>query len=226
MQPPPEYQNNGDGRLDINPRPALLQRHPRRSAPDEAIDGLQQKLAVSTVIYEQHGDAGRAGAGRALREVIDYLRDQGLPTPALLPLFDLAVAMDELDHNVVVPLLAPKRKAGRPRKANADARTDAFLAVVMECCVRHYRDDERRHDFLEPAKQLATKMINQSALGLNVTKDRMEDVREAVTSQGTDEAARSIYDTFIRDAETNAPVLEWARAFVSTGWLPQPKVSG
>lgn len=228
MFKPPEYTNLGGGRLDINPRQQLLARRRGAIDPIVALDDLHQKLATATVIYEQHGDGGRAGAWRALTAVIDALRTQGLPVAALLPLSDLAIAMHDADRGISTPLLDVKRGRGKPPKSSRSSYADEFLAVIMECCVRIKRE-QGTASYLEAASRMAAKLVAEAQPKARVSTTRMREVREMVSQLKPGDPKRQVFDDFLREAAEAAEaasLLSWVTEFTRRGWVPMPEVSG
>ena len=220
-----EYRNLGE-KLEINPRAELLERRAPRTSPAEALELLHEKLAIDTVVYESHGDGGRAGAWRALTDVIDYLRDQGLPLASLLPLSGMATAMADGERRVSSPLFAVERSPGKPPKPIAETIVDQFLAVVMECCARHYRDAKGVSSFLGPASRHAANIINASANCPRITAKRLLELRETISEKPTKDIGRETFDLLMREASKSPSSLQWAEGFVRAKWPPAPKLSG
>lgn len=220
-----EYRDLGGGRLDIDPRPELLVRALAHEETAAAIENLHAKLATATVIFEKHGDAGREGAWRALTDVVEFLRAQGLPVHSLLPLTALATAISDLDRRVMSPLLAPRVGRGAPPKSTGEASTDALLAVVTECFVRKLRA-EGVADYAKRAAGDAARIVNSSPIALRVDQVRMREVRETISALRGNDPRRALFDDLVREATHAVSIDQWLKDFVGSGWVPTAHISG
>jgi len=190
------------------------------------LDQLHQKLAAATVLFEQHADGGRAGAYRALQEIVDYFSDLGIPYATLLPFSALAAALVDADRGVESRLFKPDRKGGRPPKAALLDLMDQQFAVVMECCVWHLRDKAGKRTYLDEAARLAAKLVNESRLNCTVTAVQMREVRERIRQLRVGDAGRMQYDLLLDSPVAQADPLRWASTLMDHDWVSSPNLSG
>jgi hypothetical protein len=225
----PNYSVNSEtGDIRIRPREKLLERLAPTAEQNEAFDQLHERLAAYTEMFLHRGDGGRAAVFWAMKELIRYLTSQGIPQAALRPIEAVMIAIIDADNGTSSPISEPQRKGGggSPRKSVMQVEFEGKLAIVMECCVRHFRSEGRR-PFVGPASKLAARMINESAWPVRVTSKQLREIRERIQQTKGFAYDRAEVDGSISSEVAQSAPLEWARLLLSHEWVnPPPKVSG
>lgn len=219
----PEYAvNRVSGERFINPRSGLLVRGLPTMPPADALDLLQQKLAQATVLYENEGDSGRTGGYRAIIEVIQYLSSQGFPPGALSPLMGIAAAFCDADEGVQPPMFKPNRRHGAPPKPKEIGEFEQYLAVIVECCIRHYRDRVKAYPFKADALREAARLIQQSRHKLKISTRRLEEIRERVRQVTSGSFDRALFDDHVSAATRIGDPLSYASRLIDHPSLTRP----
>ena len=211
----------------IRPRRELLARQRKTASRLAAFDELHKQLAAATEEFLNRGDGGCQGVYDATCALMDYLTSQGIPFAALEPLIAVQVALVDANKGVASPIFSPNRKpkGGKPPASDMQRAFEGKMAIVMECCVQHFRAAGAR-PFVGPAAQLAAKMINASAWGVKVTARELEETRERIQQAGADSMDRAQVDIAFKSGVARKHPLEWATALLSEGLVnPPPKLS-
>lgn len=167
------------------------------------------------------------GVYRALAETIEYFSSRGIPQACLKPLEAVMAAIVDADDGVTSPIFEPVRNVtgGRPRKATTQLEFEGQLAIVMECCVRHCRN-QRQRPYIKPAAELAAKLINQSNWPITVTASQLTEIRERIQQSSKDSPDRIQLEVSISSEVAKALPLEWAKILLKHEWVnPPPKLS-
>lgn len=219
--------NPANGDVRIRPRKKLLDRLPVTAGRNEAFDLLQEKLAIATEFFQHHGDGGRYGVYRAMRDVIQYLTSRGIPHATVRPIEAVMAAIVDADNGKASPIFAPSRNSngGKPPKAVLEREREGMLAIVMECCVRHCKAEGRR-PYLPPAAMLAAKLINESGWPTRVTARQLVELRESVQQQKSGVSPRLEVDISMSSPVAQSRPLEWAKVLLAHEWVNlTPKIS-
>jgi hypothetical protein len=198
--------------VTISPRSSLLERLEPTVGRMAALDEIRRRLAIDTEIFEHHGDDGRAGAHRALIDVMNYFASRGIPRASLEPLAALADAVAKAERGIISPLLG--RPPGPPA---AELRQMELFAAVMECCVRHYRAAGAAA-YMGAASRKAAELVNGSSLAERVTPRTMSDAREQVMDLPARADGRRQFDALIDCDVAKLSPLEWAQTLVQHDW--------
>lgn len=216
------------GETVIRPRKELLARERKTAGRVAAFDELHKQLAAATEEFLNRGDGGRQGVHDATCALVDYLASQGIPFPALEPLIAVQVAVVDADRGTASPIFDPNRKSagGKPPVSDMRRAFDGKMAIVMECCVQHFRAAGAR-PYVGPAAQLAARMINASAWGVKVTARELEELRERIQQAGANSMDRAQVDIAFKSGVARERPLEWAKALLGEGLVnPPAKLSG
>ena len=216
------------GDVRVRPREKLLERLPATVSRVAAFDSLHERLAVATEFFQHHGDGGRYGVFRAMRDLIGYLTSRGVPHATIRPLEAVMAAIVDADNGTASPIFEPTRteKGGTPPKPVLQLEFEGKLAIVMECCVRHVRSEGRR-PFVEPGAQLAAKLINESPWPTRVTPRELVELRERVQQRkkGISPDRMEVDQSMSSEAARLRP-LDWAKLLLAHEWVnPLPKIS-
>lgn len=203
------------GKIRIRPRPKLLKRQPARVSRVRALDDLHEKLAIATEFFEHHGDGGRFGTYRAILDILDYFADLGIPNTTLTPLTAVAAAIVDADRGIKSPIFELDRKGRRGAPATPTDRLafEGILASIMECCVRHCRAEGKR-PYVEPASQLAARLIRESSWGVRPTPTQLREIRERVQQNARGSTDRLMFDQLLDSPIAAIIPLEWATSII------------
>ena len=171
--------------------------------------------------------AGRAGVYDATIALIDYLKNQGIPYAALEPIIAVQTAIVDADRGTASPIFVPsrKRKGGKPPVSDMQRAFEGKMAIVMECCVLHFRAAGHR-PYIEPAAQLAKKMINEAAWQVEVTAHDLIELRKRIAQASVDSMDRVFVDKAFKSGLIKEHPLEVARFLLSYGGVnPLAKLS-
>ena len=209
----PSYRRDvAAGTVTIAPRSSLLERLEPTVGRMAALDEIRRRLAIDTEIFEHHGDDGRAGAHRALVDVMNYFASRGIPRASLEPLAALADAVAKAEGGIISPLLGSS-----VRQPPAQLRQAELFAAVMDCCVRHHRA-EGAAAYLGAASRKAAELVNGSSLPGRVTPRKMSDAREQVMRLPPGGEGRRQYDALLDCEVAKLSPLEWAKILVQHDW--------
>lgn len=216
------------GNIQIRPREKLLERLPVTESRTEAFNVLHERLAVATEFFQHHGDGGRYGVYRTMRDLIEYLTSRGVPHATIRPIEAVMAAIVDADNGTASRIFEPSRtaKGGPPPKSVMQLEFEGKLAIVMECCVRHCRAEGKR-PFIEPAARLASRLINESAWPIRVTPRELVELRERVQQQRNrlSPDRMEVDESMSSDVARSSP-LDWAKSLLAHQWVnPLPKVS-
>lgn len=193
-----------------------------RSAPtqpyDIALNEAQAQLAIAKAIFEQKGDGGALGVYNAILSVTDFFASQGLPRALLSPLSAVAEAMIDADQGASNPLLQRRgtKKIGAPVAPIGQLLIEGQLAVITECCVRHFKQ-EGAWPYLEPAAAEASRLVKQSDWPIDPTSTNMREIRERVRGLvGAGAPDRIVYDMLLSTGGATKAPLEYAKRLLTS----------
>ena len=211
--------NAETGAVSVNPRSGLLRRLEPSALRVKALAELHTKLAVAAELFKSHEDDGRVGTYRAVLDVVEYFVSLGIPHATLLPLASVASALVDADNGIESKTFSVgKRASGAPKKATQQLELEGILAVIMECCVRHLKPQLGRK-FLQPASELAAKIVNKSPLSIEVSATQMREIRESVAADAHDSIRQMVFrEHMTTTAAKDSPML-FATTLASHDWL-------
>lgn len=215
------------GETVIRPRKELLARQRKTAGRVAAFDELHKQLAAATEEFLNRGDGGRQGVYDAMDALVSYLTSQGIPYAALEPLIAVQTATVDADHGTISPIFTPSRKpqGGKPPASDMQLAFEGKMAIVMECCVRHCKAEGKR-PYVEPAAQLAAKLINESSWPVRVNARRLVKLRQRIQQASADSMDRAQVDIAFKSGVARQHPLEWAKGFLNKGLgNPPPKLS-
>lgn len=223
----PNYSVDAEtGVIQVRAREKLLERLPPSMGRNAAFNLLHERLAIATEFYQHHGDGGRYGVYRAMADLCEYLTSRGIPPATIVPLHAVMAAIVDADNGTANPIFEPTRtsKGGSPRKPVLQLAFEGHLAIVIECCVRHCRNEGMR-PFIEPAARLAAKLINESSWPVHVTAKQLIEIRERVQQEKNKSSPdRMEVDLSLSGEWARSRPLEWAKILLSHEWVnPPPK---
>ncbi|WP_298018302.1 hypothetical protein [uncultured Parasphingopyxis sp.] len=212
----------------IRPREKLLETIEPTESRIVAFNRLHEGLAVATELFQHHGDSGRTGVYRAMGYVMEYLTSRGIPPATLRPIEAVISAIVDAKRGTSSPIFEPTRvgKAGAPPKPISQLEFEGLVAVVVECCVRHCREEGQR-PYVKPGVQLAARLINESDWPVQVTGREMEELRERVRQRKNRRSPdRIALDNMLASHVAQERPLDWARLLLVHQWVnPPPKNS-
>lgn len=223
----PNYSENPDtGSITIRPRPKLLERQPPNKGRVAAFNEIHEKLAVATEFYQNHGDGGQYGVSRAINDIYDYFNDCGIPYAALEPIKAVAAAIVDAKDGVESPIFRPNRTvpegkkggSGRPRKAIEQLENEGYLAVIIECCILHCKEQKMR-PFIKPAADQAAKLINTSNWPIKVTARELIELRERVQQTSNSSADRILLNELMNSEIAKKFPIDWANILLKHEWV-------
>ena len=208
----------GDVTVQVSEK--LLQRLPASKGRITALREVHEKLAAATVLYREHGDEGRVGVYRAVSDVIEYFASQGVPRAVLEPLSAVAVAIVDADDGTQSPIFKPDRKrgGGKPRKRSDVLVFEGYVAVVVDCCVRHCKTQGFR-PYVDRGARLAASMINKSDWYVRVTATQLREIRERVVQSASSSPDRILLDQSMSSEVAQDRPLEWAKLLLKHDWV-------
>jgi hypothetical protein len=210
------------GTVRFRPREKLLERQPITEGRIAAFDKVHEKLAVATELYEHFGDGGKSGAYRAVIDVIDYFSSRGIPYSALAPLQAIAQAIVDADQGTSSPIFKPNRRGGgAPPKSAGQLSFEGQLAVVMECCVRHYKSEGKR-PFLKPASIMAARLIKKSNWPVSPSAVNLREIRERISRKERLAPDRVTYEALIGSPLAETAPLDYANALLKNEHVIAP----
>ena len=215
------------GQVNIRPRAGLLRRDTVPNDPVEALNDIQERLAVATEYFLHHGDAGRYGVFSAVFDVIRYLRGLGIPAATMTPLYAIVEAIADADQGTESPIFKPDRigTGGKPRTGYGQRWFDGRVAIVTECCVRHCRAQGMR-PYVEPGCKMAADLINKSAWNVKTDATKLREIRERVQQSPADAPDRLASEESLSSEGALAHPLAWAKLLLSHDWVdPLPKAT-
>lgn len=214
----PLARDAGGSIVEVVPREDLLRLCAQTKEPAAALDTLQAQLAVATELAEDFGDHGRAGIFRAMGALLDYCSSQGIPRAALYPLQLVAGAIVDADRGVSTPAFRPDAKVGRPPIPTFEITSRAHSAVVVECCVRHQRQQRVRAFKVEGAR-LARQLLRQASWNLDLEASQLTQLREEVTARPVGDPIRDEYERMMDSDITGSAPLAYAKTLIAHGWV-------
>ncbi|MFN0045217.1 MAG: hypothetical protein ACKVOS_01965 [Sphingorhabdus sp.] len=211
------------GEIVVHPRKGLLERQAKTASRVAAFDELHKQLAVATEVFLSLGDGGREGVYATTEALLEYLKGQGIPDAALWPLIPVQTAIVDADRGTASRLFTPSRtrKGGKPPVSDMQRAFDGQKAIVMECCVEHFRNAKSR-PYIRPAAQLAAKLINDSDWPVRVSARELEELRERISQSPKKSIDRAFVDAALKTATLKARPLEWAKALLNSDWVNPP----
>lgn len=222
--PPPVFAVDAvRGEIVIRPRKALLDRQPATVGRVAAFDRLHKELAAATELYLHRGDGGREGVRDATVALFDYLTSRGIPPAALEPIIAVQAAIDDADRGTASAVFKPRRmpRGGKPPASDMQRAFDAKLAIVMECCVRHYKTAKMR-PYIRPAADLAADLIGKSDWPVKVTARQLEELRERIQQSPKNSVDRASVDIAFKSGLADFAPLDWAKALLAEDWVNPP----
>lgn len=103
---------------------------------------LREKLMLCAALSESESlERQRQAIFSALFAVTDYLDSQNFPPSTLLPIMRPAIALAELQDNIVDPLFAQRSRDGRPKTSIDDHERTGILAAFANAWLRLHRSD-------------------------------------------------------------------------------------
>ena len=207
-----------DGDATIALQTDFLTRSAAIQPYDIALNEFQARLAIAKAIFEHQGDGGKAGAYKAILHVIDFFASQGFPLAILTPLSAIAEAMIDAEHGASNPLLQQRRrgKAGAPPASIGQLVIEGQLAVITECCVRHFQQ-EGPPPYVGPATDAAVKLVKESNWPIDPTATNMREIRERVRRLvGTQSPDRLVFDALMNTAGAKKAPLAFAKQLLKS----------
>lgn len=216
---------DGEGNFSFQVHNRLLQREGVTAFRVEAFNTLAEKLAAATVLLRVWDDGGRAGVSFALSAITDYLVSRGIPFASLEPMTALRAAFVDADAGTAPKLFEVRRNAGGQRRGTEQEVFEGMVAVIVDCCVAHFRNAGQR-PYSEIAARHAAKLVNLSSVdGRAFSFREVQEIREKVRSsrQGF---SRQVFDELTSSALVKADPLKWAELLAESPQFAWPPISG
>lgn len=106
------------------------------------ISVLRDQLTLCATLYENENlERQRQAIFSALFAVTDFLEIQNFPPEVLLPLMRPAIALAELQDNIVDPLFAQHERGGRPKASMSDHERAGIMAAFANAWLHIHKSD-------------------------------------------------------------------------------------
>jgi hypothetical protein len=147
---------------------------------------LRDQLALCASLYEsEHLDRQRQAIFSALFAVTDFLKANDFPPETLLVLMRPAIALAQLQDNIVEPLFAERARGGRPKLGIDDFERAGILAAFTNAWLHIHRNEPIE----QHAKLSAAARAMRGGWFGDVDRAKLKSARELVSQEARDHPA-------------------------------------
>ncbi len=156
---------------------------------------LRDQLTLCAALYgSDNSERQRQAIFSALFAVTDFLQTKDFPPETLLPLMRPAIALAQLQDNIIDSLFAQRARGGRPKIGIEDLERAGILAAFANAWLHIHKDDPLD----QRSKLSAAARAMRGGWFRDVNRQKLKSARDMVNQEGKDHPSVIIAKEFER----------------------------